>query len=186
MRGEQPEKHGEQPEKHGDHTGSRYENTNMKTYFCIALACWRWYSIVTIVEDVESAFAGSAAAPRTRPVLGALPLLIDVGRDRVRDVAVRLPARKRYTSIVSGQRGSLLELGEGWEGAAKRPPPPSIPLCTPIMGNDRSETGMYGETGCVSAKSQPCHTNEERASTPHTADHTTYTCLLCWYSLYNT
>jgi hypothetical protein len=68
--------------------------------------------MVTVVEDAGSAFAGSAAAPRTRPVLAALLLKTDAGRDGVRNVAVRLPAGKR----TSGQWTAFLEVGEVGEG----------------------------------------------------------------------
>lgn len=77
--------------------------------------------MVTVVEDAGSAFAGSAAAPRTRPVLAALLLKTDAGRDGVRNVAVRLPAGKR----TSGQWTAFLEVGEegeeGEEGEGTRP-----------------------------------------------------------------
>jgi hypothetical protein len=73
--------------------------------------------MVTVVEDAGSAFAGSAAAPRTRPVLAALLLKTDAGRDGVRNVAVRLPAGKR----TSGQWTAFLEVGEeGEEGEGTR------------------------------------------------------------------
>lgn len=120
--------------------------------------------MVTTVEDVESAFAGSAAAARTRPVLGAFALEIDVGRERAHDLAVRLPATETGSMVnsecgVSVRKGSWRATQEGETSDRLLPRTHYFP---PMTGKETGETEETGARGRAPSRATQMKNGRDR------------------------